>query len=980
MVKEQLIINGVEVPLQGSLDPNMTYTIEDIEHPDMRPSSYSKTITLPGSKELNDLFNFIFEINIEGSFNPNLKATAKYLVDSQMILDGFLKLNSIHYLDNSYIEYDCTLLGKTADFFTDLGDLELTDIQNLNDFQHPWQSAEQVLSWDTTVNYLGTPTAFAYGFGYTYPLIDYGQDPTLTTWSETDLYPAFYVKTLWDRIFSDAGYSYSSTFLANASNKVFRRAIVPFNGDSFGLSAAQIANRTFEADTPVFASSMTAISSSKSSNISFTDVTDTGGIHAAGIFTAPGTGRYNISAEVQLTATFNSDASISENTYSNEKLKVILAIQKNDGSGWSTIGSKTIFISPDYTNVFASGGDTYTTGSSPTAPDDEYNSYISTTGVLTNITNQSVPNKVRINLLDVPLVTTTTVRVRVTAQRQTVDPSIYDSSTGSPAFYYGVTGSNVYTNGTTDLTIIGTGLYKGIQVNNEYAAGDTIDMYGCLPRGIKQKDFVKSIMNMFNLYLEPNPTNPNELIIEPRDTFYGTTVNDWSEKLDVSQDLIFEPMGLLDASRYLFTYKEDKDYYNQKYKQEYDDIYAEKEIIVDNEFLKNTFKNEVIFSPTPSVGQSYTDRVLPTIVKVDSNNQATRTGSNVRILIYDGLKTTTTGWNHNGTIRYTYPYAGMWDDPFTPSECLDWGLPQEIYWDNTFNDISVSNNTLYNRFHKKRLEEVTDKDSKVVKGWFYLTPNDIMQLSFRNQFFFNGAYHRLLKVNNYNPGEVSLTECWFLKLKYKAQFSATTVSFTNEVGGVIDGIEPVPRATLYNTNKSQDNTFNSFTTEVYGSDNIIDQSAQRIEVYGDGNVVGADCDNVYIKGDNNNLIGGLQNVTLINTSDTTIFESDVVYINNQCVSGADSIRTVSANEDVDFTYRYYEAYTTSGNVTLDLPDATLYSGMYISFKKVTSDSYHLIIGVKTSGQTIDDATNATLTSYNDLVTIYSNGQNWKIGI
>ena len=58
MVREQLIVNGVDVPLEGSLSPNLTYSIQDIKQLDKRKSTYSKTVTLPGSKVLNDLFNF----------------------------------------------------------------------------------------------------------------------------------------------------------------------------------------------------------------------------------------------------------------------------------------------------------------------------------------------------------------------------------------------------------------------------------------------------------------------------------------------------------------------------------------------------------------------------------------------------------------------------------------------------------------------------------------------------------------------------------------------------------------------------------------------------------------------------------------------------------------------------------------------------------------------------------------------------------
>jgi hypothetical protein len=307
MVTEQLIVNGVDIPLEGSLNPNLTYSIQDIKRLDKRKATYSKTITLPSSKVLNDLFNFIFEINIDGTFNPNLKADAVYLVDSQTILNGFIKLNSIDFLDNSMISYKCTLLGSTANFFTDLGEKELTDIQGLGDFNHRWNDIEQRASWDTSIEFQGSPIAFQYGRGYTYPLIDYGKSTDLETFLATDLYPSFYVKELWDRIFTDAGFTYTSNFLSSAEKR-FKQAIIPFNGDKFGMNSAQIADRMFTADTPSFSASMTNIGAvsgdNYTSSVNYVDVSDPANLHNAGVFTAPATGRYNVSAAVDLTATF----------------------------------------------------------------------------------------------------------------------------------------------------------------------------------------------------------------------------------------------------------------------------------------------------------------------------------------------------------------------------------------------------------------------------------------------------------------------------------------------------------------------------------------------------------------------------------------------------------------------------------------------------------------------------------------------------
>ena len=64
MVTEKLIINGVDIPLINGIATVLNYSIKDIEQPDKRKASFSKTIKLPQSKVTSDLFNFIFEIRI----------------------------------------------------------------------------------------------------------------------------------------------------------------------------------------------------------------------------------------------------------------------------------------------------------------------------------------------------------------------------------------------------------------------------------------------------------------------------------------------------------------------------------------------------------------------------------------------------------------------------------------------------------------------------------------------------------------------------------------------------------------------------------------------------------------------------------------------------------------------------------------------------------------------------------------------------
>ena len=133
----------------------------------------------------------------------------------------------------------------------------------------------------------------------------------------------------------------------------------------------------------------------------------------------------------------------------------------------------------------------------------------------------------------------------------------------------------------------------------------------------------------------------------------------------------------------------------------------------------------------------------------------------------------------------------MYDDPYNPTEDLGFNLTNEVYWANAFNNVITFNNTnLYNKFYKKFIEEITDPNSKIVNAHFYLTPSDIANLSFKKQYYFEGQYFRLNKVENYNPSN-PLTKCEFLKIKEATVFSRSTVASHGGVNLKLDG-EKVP--------------------------------------------------------------------------------------------------------------------------------------------------------------------------------------------
>lgn len=947
-----------------SLGASFTYSVADIAQPDKRKADFSKTVVLPLSKEARKVFNHLFEINIDSTYNPNLKADALYLVDSETVFDGVIQVKKIISNDDDLLTIEVNLTGKLKNIILEFGDKELDDAgMNWSDMDHTYDRATQQTSW--------TPTL---GVDYVYPMIYYGRHTNLTDFDVEDFFPAVFAKEYVDRMFSDAGFEYTSTFF---DSTFFKSLIVPFNGaGEFGLSDANVLTRQYEVDTIEFqATGLTtktisqSVTAGNGDKILFTNaVVDPSTQYdlVTGTATVAQTGYYDISTALDLTATFNPTGATND-TYANcfvlGKIRIVV--------NGNFINATNFIITRD--QLVGTGGET-TTGT--TYPDTDYFDF---PGFL-ELDYTTIPEKYHTltagqfsagmvarqhqppslhqnNATNILLQAGDTIEVYLNTQNRRInnfDGAGVAWGAGNGYFIDSVdTSWETGHDGQIVINLASGSFMKLKLVNTSIVDGNTLPMADAIPKKVKQKDFFMGLVKMFNLYIEPDPDNSRKLIIEPRVDFLNNTVNNWSEKLDISQDLEFHPMGALDAKNYLWTYKADKDYYNDKYTKAWDAVYGERDYEIVNDFISNEKKLEILFSPTPSVGRTTQDYVIPHIIAVDNQNQAKPVESNIRLLYWGGLKNTATPWNHTslGTddFQTQYPYAGHFDDPFTPTVDLNFGLVREIYYDDTFNDITITNNNLFNIYHRDFVDEITNKDSKIVKGWFYLTPSDIRKLSFRELYYFEGAYHRLNKVENYTPTDVRLTRCEFLKLATVTPWVKIDQALVGGKGEPIDDeIIPVKSGSI----QENGNNYDSAKAGIQGEDNFVDKSSENVTIQGDRNKVGADSYNINLINSNDNLIdSGLSNVTLINTNGITVEDSNVVYINGMALSGPDVVQQKNGNFVTETKVTTYEVDTSAFTLKADLNSSEVPEGKIYNFKKKSNKNKLIIL--PGTGYTID---------------------------
>jgi len=404
--------------------------------------------------------------------------------------------------------------------------------------------------------------------------------------------------------------------------------------------------------------------------------------------------------------------------------------------------------------------------------------------------------------------------------------------------------------------------YQDGQINY----GQSFDIARTLPN-MKQTDFLMGIIKMFNLYM--SPIYETGVVIEPRDTYYTDDIVDWTDLLDTSKDFTIKPQGLLENKELVFTYTENGDDLNKTFKQSTSFNFGYRDLIFDNEFVKDVKKVEIPFCLIPLD----TDDDKNTVMRTIFDGMTMEKSPKPIIAYFGGMKSGKLRyWNYNNTTATdytTYPYAGHIDDLTAPNYDLAFDV-QDFYFYVTpqSSGVTTTDNNLYNQFHKSQWEQIGNKDSKLVEAWFKLRPNDIANLDFRKTYWVKDNAYRLLTVQDYNPNGDTTTLCKLLKFAYQDAFSPTIVTSNGGNGqGEKDG--------GYNTNG---NVIKKGILATGGT--VLNDNTNGIVVTGNGNNLGGDNANVLIQGDNNVILPGITDVVLINTSGLTIAESGVQYIDN----------------------------------------------------------------------------------------------------
>ena len=518
----------------------------------LQPADFTRQITIPGTKVNDAFFEHYYDISIQNPFlfSTSNKVPAFFEFDSVYLSNGYIQLNKVNILQNKFIEsYEITLYGTISSFGRDINNLFLTDLTTLSAYNHTSSYANITSSWAGTLFNGDIVYPWAdYGSGWQYTSGDdfFGVDDNYGGLSVQDYKPGIRVKKVWDAIFAETGYTYSSSFWQQSwlddvymvCNSGLRYPV--YSGvdlETFGVIKLSALSGSGMTDLNIPNNTFTTLPW-------FNELIDPGGYI--------NNGAYTVTKESNLTAVLNLNFSVSS---SNGNVPGQFWVRMINTSSLATVAESTIT---------------------------SFNSYftqVAQSRPFGNSINQTYELQAPVPFPAVP-VGTYYFQIKINEYYVAADPTI----TLDPG-------------GTTKS-------YVEIKKVNQAADGRVLDIPLNMPfgtAGIKLVDWITGLQRKFNLVMYPDRTKPNAFIIETFNNWYKTgQIQDFNQYINLNEKIEAIPANNLAVNNLNFGDTLDQDYVSLQFSKGANREYGKSYYIdTQNFFSQGTLNVQTTFASSP---------------------------------------------------------------------------------------------------------------------------------------------------------------------------------------------------------------------------------------------------------------------------------------------------------------------------------------------------------------------------------------------
>lgn len=550
---------AVQLDIFADEDIQLSNNVTGLFDVGILPSDFTRQIQLPGTKINNAFFEHVYDISIDNPFlfSTNIKVPAYFDFDSIYLSDGYLQLNKVNVKANKFIEsYEVTIYGSLSSFGRDTNRKYLTDLTSLAKYNHTSSYDNISSSWVGSL----------FDGDIVYPMADYGTNLQFTPsnvytgidsneggMTVQDFKPAIRVKAVWDAIFEEAGYTYSSSFM----NEAFLDDVYMIC--NYGLKYPEYSGVDLETLGVI---KISPLSGSGMTNINIPQST---------IVNLPW---YNIESDPSNVVGVNSSYAITLDHSSS--LSGIINLNVNlSGS----LGGPQFYIHVRETGSLTSVSTTTLV---------EFNQYYSQKTYQDFAAGNTGQN-----------------------DTQVLQQQFITSLLGPGNYYFGIEWidqfSAPYNNFTFTLDPGGTPKsYLEITKLNQAADGRVIDIPSNMPygtNGIKQIDFITGLQKKFNLIIAPDKTQRNRFLIETFNNWYlQGEIKDFNKYINLDENIEVIPANNLAVNQLNFGDTLDGDYVSQQFSKGANREYG-KQYYVDttNFYSQGKFDVKTTFASSPLI-------------------------------------------------------------------------------------------------------------------------------------------------------------------------------------------------------------------------------------------------------------------------------------------------------------------------------------------------------------------------------------------
>ena len=723
----ELFINGVLVDLTDSAPFPISYNVGDIKDLSKRKGTSSKTITLPWTQTNLNLFQsvYMFSSSSIGNFDPTIRATAQYYYNSILLFNGYAQLQRCT-LDKSF---EITLYSEVIDYVQQMNKIKLNEL-DFSEYNHTLTLQHQVDTWGGTVVLNGVDTSLLnQGKGYYYGLTENGYDrPANDTFRLTDIPPQLYVYEVLLKLFERVGITWDSDILETLAVK---KMLLCYGGGELPSITQEQAD-----DDSVFG----------------TEDNKTDGF----IINRAINLVRDLDQPIGLLNTFVNnfstfvDATITQDLLTQVVTGVPLTIRAKSKGLYEVQYNGDHNLNID---IIGNGSGAYTV-------DGSYNL------ALVVLKNGS--------LISNDLIYTGAITSETTATTFTFDYKRQINVEVNDVLTFGITfilNDTTFTRtGINSATVTTTIESDTVNVNlqkqpQQLTDGGTVYLSAFLP-DMTGDVFFKGVINMLNLYVNPNENDPTILEIETLDDFYIDSSDDWTKKIDFNEDVIVTPTINFATRNYLLKFKDDADYWNTRYTTETNKKYGAFNIDSQSQYNNETTIIELPFSAkclvdVPNLNDEVTDLVMPSNITIDNGVVKPFKGS--PYICYRGALTAG-NWIHideNGDPdeNTSYPFIGHTNIRDNATFDLLFGVPDKVYYTVT----NYPNNNLYS-YHEQSITRIVNKFGKQIECQMWLLPLDVNRLNLRTIKLIDGVKFYIQKISEYDAQQNVNTKVELIKI------------------------------------------------------------------------------------------------------------------------------------------------------------------------------------------------------------------------